>query len=251
MILRYLILIFSSTEDQPRVWFKKASINDRWSGFQCCFENFSFKYGIHKQLVFPVTAKQKRDTTAVLFINCEAVDFIDIEILKIFPNLNNLKFWGPNIPILKNIFTVEMQMIQYLDLSEVMIKNLDAHVFDELVELQWISLERSGIEEILYPIFAKNEKLEIVDLTHNKIQTLHPNLFDGLPKLEEVRFFGIPYVNQNFKKKQMNTLNEELKPLFDNYEAKYGPNKIMELKLVSLFTFKPKQLLFKNMDLND
>jgi Leucine-rich repeat (LRR) protein len=159
----------------------------------------SFKNGIHEKIEFSVTDQQKRDTTVVSFWNCSAVDFIDLEILKRFPNLNGLKFWESNIPILKNIFTVELKMIQYLDLWNNKIKVLEPHVFDELVELKWISLARNEIEEILHPIFAKNKKLEYVDLSDNKIQTLHPNLFDGLPKLEEVWFSGNPTINKDYK----------------------------------------------------
>jgi Leucine-rich repeat (LRR) protein len=136
---------------------------------------------------------------AVAFWFCKAVDFIDIEILKRFPNLNGLTFCGSNIPILKNIFTVELKMIQYLSLWSKRIKVLEAHVFDELVELKWIDLAYNEIEEILHPIFAKNKKLEFIRLSFNKIRTLHPNLFDDLPKLEKVWFLSNPTINENLK----------------------------------------------------
>jgi Leucine-rich repeat (LRR) protein len=162
------------------------------------------------------------------------LDFVDVEILKRFPNLNGLTFVGSNIPILKNIFTVELKMIQYLGLNSNKIKVLEAHVFDELVELKWIYLARNEIEDILHPIFAKNKKLEFVSLDFNKIQTLHPNLFDGLLKLEKVCFFSNPTINKKFDQSNMKMLREELKPAFDNYLLKYGyPNRVKELELVS------------------
>jgi Leucine-rich repeat (LRR) protein len=192
----------------------------------------SFKSGIHEKIEFAVTDQQKRDTTAVSFRDCEAVDSIDLEILKRFPNLNGLTFCLSKIPVLKNIFTVELKMIQYLSLWSNKIKVLEAHVFDELVELKWIYLGGNEIEEILHPIFAKNKKLEYIYLCNNKIQTLHPNLFDGLPKLEDVRFSGNPTINKDFDQSKMKMLREELKPLFDNYLLKFE-GRVKELELVS------------------
>jgi hypothetical protein len=90
------------------------------------------------------------------------------------------------------------------------------------------------IEEILHPIFAKNKKLEFVVLSENKIQTLHPNLFDGLPKLEAVDFSSNPTVDKEFDQSNIDTLSMELKPLFDNFALKYGDrNKVRELESVS------------------
>jgi hypothetical protein len=195
-------------------------------------KNLSFKNGIHEKIEFSVTDQQKRDTTEVSFWNCEAVDFVDIEILKRFPNLNGLQFLGSNIPSLKNIFTVELKMIQYLDLWSNKIKVLEAHVFDELVELQWIDLSTNEIKEILHPIFVKNKKLEYISLSTNKIQTLHPNLFEGLPRLEEVRFQWNRKIYKKFDQSNMKMLKEELKPLFHNYLLKFE-GRFKELELVS------------------
>jgi Leucine-rich repeat (LRR) protein len=196
----------------------------------------SFKNGIHEKIEFADTDQQKRDTKSVSFQHCSTVDFVDIEILKRFPNLFGLSFWGSNIPILKNIFTIELKMIQYLDLSHNNIKILEAHVFDELVDLKLIDLAYNEIEEILYPIFAKNKKLEFVNLSRNKIRLLHPNLFDGLPRLKQVQFLSNPTVSKCFDQSNIKTLNVELKPLFDNFSLKNGnPNRVKELELVSFF----------------
>jgi Leucine-rich repeat (LRR) protein len=123
-------------------------------------------------------------------------------------------------------------MIQYLSLERNNIKILEAHVFDELVELKWIDLEGNEIEEILHPIFARNKKLEFIFLNKNKIQTLHPNLFEGLPRLEEVWFSGNPTVDVDFYQPNIEMMIVELKPLFDNYLLKFE-NRVKELELVS------------------
>ncbi len=208
----------------------------RWPDHpQCRFQKLSFKNEIYEKIEFEITDQKKRDTKAVYFGNCSAVDSIDIEIWKRFPNLNGLTFFRSNIPILKNIFTVDLKMLQYLNLSYNNIKILEAHVFDELVELKWIYLSTNEIEEILHPIFAKNKKLEVIRLYKNKIQTLHPNLFDGLPKLEQVDIQRNPTVDEVFYQPNIEMMNEKLKPLFDNYSLNYGnPNRVKELELVSL-----------------
>ncbi len=123
-------------------------------------------------------------------------------------------------------------MIQCLDLSFNRIKNIEAHVFDELVDLKYINLSGNNIEEILYPIFAKNKKLEYIDFSYsNQIQSLHPSLFDGLDNLEEMRFR-----NYKFDKSNMKMIRVELKPLFDSYFMKYEIiDRVKELEVVSSF----------------
>jgi hypothetical protein len=103
--------------------------SDRWpKHLRCRFEKLRFKTGIHDEIEFAVTEEQKQETTAVSFWDCPAVDFIDIEILRRFPNLNGLKFFRSEIPVLKNIFTVDLKMIQYLGLEQNKIKKLEPHV---------------------------------------------------------------------------------------------------------------------------
>jgi hypothetical protein len=125
-------------------------------------------------------------------------------------------------------------MIQYLDLGFNKIKNIEAHVFDELIELKWISFYQNNIEEILYPIFAKNKKLEYINLSCINFQSLHSNLFDGLDNLEEVRFSQC-----NFDKSNMKMIRVELKPLFDSYFMKYEiVDRVKELEVVSFFKIR-------------
>jgi hypothetical protein len=61
-------------------------------------------------------------------------------------------------------------------------------------------IEKNEIDVILDPIFAKNQKLEYIDLTHDQIIIVHPKLFDDLPKLEEVRFEGSNLILKSFDK---------------------------------------------------
>ncbi len=212
----------------------------RWpEHLACWFNKLSFKNGIYKKIEFAVTEQQQYETRTVSFENCSAVDFIDIELLKRFPNLNGLRFRNFSIvsmPILKNIFTVELKMIQYLDLSGNGIKELEAHVFDELVELRWINLEINNIYEISHPIFAKNKKLQYVDLTKNQIRSLHPNLFDDLPRLDEVRLLRNGGIHDIFDQSNIKWMNLRLRHLF-NYKLQIdgSSNRVEELEMVSFF----------------
>jgi Leucine-rich repeat (LRR) protein len=206
--------------------------SDRWpEHLQCRFEKLSFIDGTHNKIKFTLTDQQKRDTKAVSFRHCSAVDFIDLGILKRFPKLNGLRISESNIPILKKIFTFELKMIQHLGLSWNKIQVLEPHVFDELVELKWIDLLGNDIEKILGPIFAKNKKLEFVDLSFNRIQSLYPNLFDGLPKLAKVCLFENPTIDESYQSIEM--LKMGLKPLFANYWLTYGSKIVEQLQLVS------------------
>jgi Leucine-rich repeat (LRR) protein len=103
-----------------------------------------------------------------------------------------------------------------------------------------ICLSENEIEEILHPIFAKNKKLEFADLSCNKIRTLHPNLFEDLPRLVEVNFDDNPTVDKKFDQSNMKMMNVELKPAFDNYYALVEgySMRIKQLELVSWFFVK-------------
>jgi Leucine-rich repeat (LRR) protein len=186
----------------------------------------SFKNGIQDKIEFAVTEEQKDATTAVRFVNCQEVDFIDSEVLKRFPRLNGISIYDSHIQILQNIFTADLKMIQNLNLSCNRIKILKAKILDELINLKWVSLYGNQIEEIEYPIFSNNKKLEFVDFSNNKIESLNPLIFDGLQRLEEVGFYRNPSIDRNFNKNNIKMLNVGLKPLFDSYLAK--------LELVSL-----------------
>ncbi len=213
----------------------------RWPlHLRCCFENLSFKSDIHQKVKLLITSQQKRDTRAISFQHCLALDFIDLDVLKKFPNLIGLEFYQSNIPVIKNVFTTDMKMLQYLNLNANNIRKLEAHVFDELVELRRLSLLQNEITEIPHPVFAKNKKLEFIDLSSNQLQLLHPKIFDGLEKLDEINFHGNPRINKRFKNStgsfNLEVLNAELKPIFDKYALKYGNlEKIKELESVSLF----------------
>jgi hypothetical protein len=50
---------------------------------------------------------------------------------------------------------------------------------------------------------------------------MHPELFDGLPNLKEVIFVS-PQICKKIDSRNIWNLKEELKPLFDNYNEKYG-----------------------------
>ncbi len=188
----------------------------------------NFKNGVHNAIDFEATEQQLCETSGVSFLDCEAVDFIDIEILKKFPKFNNLKLSRSNIPTLKNIFAADLKMIQFLDLGNNNLKIIEAHVFDELVKLKWINLAENKIEEILHPIFAKNKKLEYIDLNHNQIRSLHPKIFDGLDELNEVLFGVNPTINKDFIDYKIQNLKVELKPLFDSYLLKCGSGRELD-----------------------
>jgi Leucine-rich repeat (LRR) protein len=138
-----------------------------------------------------------------------------------------------------------------LSLVQSNIKKLEAHVFDELVELKWIDLKGNEIEEILYPIFAKNKKLEYVDLSFNKIRSLHPFIFDGLSKLESVRFERNSTINKNFNHYNIEMMTVELKPLFYNFLRNYE-NRVreleLELELVSFFNSHNQPIIIQNVN---
>jgi Leucine-rich repeat (LRR) protein len=105
-------------------------------------------------------------------------------------------------------------------------------------------LAENEIEEILHPIFAKNKKLEFINISFNQIRSLHLNLFDGLDKLKEVWFQGNPIIDKKFEKSNMKMLCVEMKPLFDSYLLKYNKDySLWELELVSLFIDKVERKL--------
>jgi hypothetical protein len=118
------------------------------------------------------------------------LDFIPLDILTEFPNLNGLYITNANLPTVKSgLFKPELQRIEYLLLSG-NIKSIEPEAFQYLNKLKWIHLGYNKIQTLFYKLFKNNPDLIYIYLGYNKINSIHPSFFDGLNKLKLVYFTG-------------------------------------------------------------
>jgi Leucine-rich repeat (LRR) protein len=199
-----------------------------WPNHLSCFlNNLALKRTGNSKFEIQINERQKYGTKSVTFWKCQPVEFIPIEILRAFPNLNALDINGSRIPTIReSFFNSNFKMVQYLYLGRNKIKSIDEAAFSSLTELKWICLSGNEIEEIPHRIFRNNPKLEFIDLDKNKIKLLHPGLFAGLQCLSEIWLKKNPIVSADFKTSDFTLMemSETLKPLFDNYMQKFAEN---------------------------
>jgi hypothetical protein len=169
-------------------YYTRSSI--LWPESKCCYTNgvdYSAKFETEKHS-FYITSSQKSEIQTFL-ISLSKLEFIPLDILKEFPKLNGLALSGCNLPTLKaRLFKKEFQKIQRLNLWLNKIEVIEPNAFQHLIHLKWINLYGNNLQTLPYQLFGKNPELIYVGLSSNKINSIHPNFFDGLQKLKLVDF---------------------------------------------------------------
>jgi hypothetical protein len=135
------------------------------------------------------SAAQKSEINTFYIQNSAQVDFIPLDVLSEFPNLNGIAITGSNLPTLKSgLFREEFNKIEFLDLKSNQVEVIEAGAFQYLVKLKWIRLGDNKLQTLSYWLFVNNPDLTFIGLWGNKIASIHPNFFDGLLNLKFIVF---------------------------------------------------------------
>jgi Leucine-rich repeat (LRR) protein len=146
--------------------------------------DFSVKFETEKHS-FSGSAAQKSEIKAFRISQSPQLDFIPLDILTEFPNMDGLVVNSCNLPILKSgLFKAELQKIEHLNLWGNIIEVIEPEAFQFLINLKWLRLGDNNIQSLPYRLFGKNPDLIYIDLRKNKINAIHPSFFDGLYKLK-------------------------------------------------------------------
>jgi hypothetical protein len=192
---------------------------------RCVVSNHNFSsFARNERFSFTGSMKEKNEATVVYFYSSPSIDFIPLEILTEFPNLNGIRIYGSNIPTLEEgFFTKDFKDILYLSLGTNKINQIEENALINLQELKWVDLERNQIESIKTNIFIKSLKLKYIFLRYNNIKMINPQLFLNLNDLVEVWLdnnectdsdFGgsdesLTLMNDNLKNCHTNCLNDD------------------------------------------
>ncbi len=150
--------------------------------------DYSAKFETEKHS-FSGNSSQKSETKTFRIHDSPQVDFIPLDILTEFPNLNGLSVSGCNLPTVKaSLFRVELNKIEYLDLQDNKIELVQGKAFEHLTKLKWVRLGLNYLQTLSYQLFRKNPYLIFIGLFGNQIDSIHPNFFDGLNSLKFIVF---------------------------------------------------------------
>jgi Leucine-rich repeat (LRR) protein len=160
-----------------------------WPNFQFCYTSdvdFSAKFEAEKH-TFTGTPSQKSETTTVWIQNSAKVDFIPLDILTEFPNLNGLcvDYWSLRT-LKEGLLKQELKVIEYLWLAYNQIEVIEPKAFEHLTKLKWINLRNNKLRALPDRIFQNNPDLIYIDFDRNQISSIVPNFFDGLNKLKVI-----------------------------------------------------------------
>jgi hypothetical protein len=168
-----------------------------WPSFEFCATNkvdysASFEKEKHSFSITQYSWRsyvQKSEIKAFYIGYSTQVDFIPLDILSEFPNLNGLMIEGGNLPIVKSgLFKEELQKVEYLDLNGNKIESIEPEAFKFLTKLKWIRLRYNNLQSLPYSLFKNNPDMIYITFQSNKINAIHPNFFDGLQKLKLIDF---------------------------------------------------------------
>jgi hypothetical protein len=150
--------------------------------------DFSAYYESEKHSFYLTGSSVSKSTINTFYIwDSQKLDFIPLDILTEFPNLNGLLIDGVNLPTLKaGLFKPELQKIEYLYLSGT-IETIEPEAFQYLINLKWIFLYGHNLQTLPYRLFKNNPDLIFIGLGY-KINSIHSSFFDGLNKLKLVDF---------------------------------------------------------------
>jgi 5-hydroxyisourate hydrolase-like protein (transthyretin family) len=127
------------------------------------------------------------------------MDFLPVDILAEFKNLNGFVFSVCDIPnIRSNIFTVEFQRVEYLNFENSNVQSIEEKAFEQLINLKWISFDRNKIKTLPLLVFKHNIKLIYVDFQSNWINSVNPYVFKELKELIYVKFRGNQCADDDF-----------------------------------------------------
>jgi hypothetical protein len=163
-----------------------------WPNLISCYTpyntDFSAYYESEKHSFYITGSSVSKSSINTFYIyGSNKLDFIPLDILTEFPNLNGLFIDGVNLPTVKiGLFKPELQKIEYLYLQGT-IETIEPQAFQYLINLKWVRLYGSNIQTLPYQLFKNNPDL-IYILLGGKINSIHSNSFDGLNKLKLVDF---------------------------------------------------------------
>lgn len=177
-------------------------------------------------LIFADTVEEKNKTDIFKFYRSPQVDYIPLEILREFPNLNGFRIWS-NIPILKDdLFSNEFEIIEYLDLNWCQLRTIQRNVFQFLIKLKYIDLNGNFIQTLQENIFENNQRLEYVGLWRNKITFIDPKFFYNLKTLKKVDLKENDCIDEEFVCEDCVLDNQLLKRKFLKCFSNSGGNSI-------------------------
>ncbi len=207
-----------------------------------------------EKFIFSGSEEQKKslqNITAVGFNGILKIDFIPLQILEEFPNLNGLSIAETDMYIIRDsLFTVEHSMIEYLSITYTKLELIEENAFQHLKNLKWISLKFNNIKSLSRKFFAHNPQLEFMDFNANPIKMIDPQTFTNLKELKVISFTGNNYCikqrkfgcehNRGFctvdepllDHKQ---LNDELQSCYSKFSSNEDLLKDSELKMLIYF----------------
>jgi hypothetical protein len=164
-----------------------------WPSQPQCYTSYidySAKFEAEKHSFSNFASERSKVKTFYIFASSQ-VDFIPLDILTEFPNMNGIYIAESNLPTLKSgLFKPEFQRIEYLRFDSNKIEVIEPNAFQYLIKLQWVGLYGNKLQTLSYRIFQNNPDLFYINFDFNKINSIHPNFFDGLEKLKLINFGG-------------------------------------------------------------
>jgi hypothetical protein len=148
--------------------------------------DYSAKFETEKHS-FTGDSSEKSETKTFRINESPKVEFIPLNILTEFPNLNALVIINCHFPTLKaGLFKPEFKKIEFLNLVENKIELIEPNAFQYLINLKWIGLHRNNLHTLPNQIFKNNPELIFISFWKNIINSIHPSAFDGLNKLKKI-----------------------------------------------------------------
>jgi Leucine-rich repeat (LRR) protein len=195
-----------------------------WTLHEFCITtgvDYSAKFEKEKH-TFIGSPTQKSGAKSFEISRSPKIDFIPLDILTEFPNLNGIIINLSNLPVLKEgLFKPDFQKIELLNLEANNIETIEPNALQHLSKLKWIRLFDNNLKSLPYQVFKNNPDLIYIDLNENQLNSIHPKFFDGLLKLKLIELdFANLCIEENIGCEtcliKQSDLKAKLQKCFDN-----------------------------------
>jgi Leucine-rich repeat (LRR) protein len=196
------------------------------SGYGCGVHNVDLsKKTVNEKFTFSATQEQKKDATAIRFVQIGRVAHVPQNLAEEFRNIAELWIEDSEIPIVKNnLFGPQFSWIEKLHLGDNKIQIVEEQAFKHLHNLVEIYLHKNQIQSLGAKVFQNNRELKVIWLSSNKIKIIAPGTFQHLNQLEWVRLEGNDCVDKEFgcwrycPKIDHTELNRDLHACYENHK---------------------------------
>lgn len=183
------------------------------------------------EITFKGNQSVKDSVTLVWFVS-PAMEFIPGQIFKEFRNVDTLRIFRSNFPILdRNFFRHDsFKNLKYFECDYCLIRDIKEDAFQQLENLEELYLHYNNLVSLNSNMIRSNKRLRRINFDNNQIKRIEPTFFDSLKNLDHVSLDLNDCISKHYTKDKFHSMRAELGSCYKNWntDAYFEPTMSMD-----------------------